>query len=223
MADFVGRSGHRRQPRAGGRRWHSSQGPAEHFATESTVGASEEGMAKTLAFSLLLMAPLMASANDDTPARLSPGDKFPPLRGEFLTGRDAQLPDVAVGKVALVMLGFTYDSRYAVEAWGEWYREAIGLGDDTTFFEVPMIGGMGRLGRWFIDRGMQRGTPKELHENVITVYGGTGDWKRRVGFAAEDAAYLILLDRDGVVRWMHAGDFDQAKATELEAAIAALR
>ena len=166
---------------------------------------------KLLIMGICLLLPLAALADDEDPAPLGAGDKFPPLRGEFLTGRDAQLPDVAAGKVAVVMLGFTYDSRFAVEAWGEWFRETIGVGDDTTFYEVPMIGGMGRLGRWFIDSGMRRGTPKELHENVITVYGGTGDWKRRVGFGAKVAAYLVLLDREGSVRWMHAGDFDRQR------------
>lgn len=178
---------------------------------------------KLLVIGVLLLVPLVASTDDSKPARLSAGDRLPPLRGEFLTGRDVQLPDAAAGKVALVMLGFTYDSRHAVEAWGEWFRTTIGVDSDTTFFEVPMIGGMGRLGRWFIDSGMRRGTPKDLHENVITVYGGTGDWKRRVGFASQDAAYLLVLDRDGTVRWMHAGDFDEATAQELEKTIAALR
>jgi hypothetical protein len=180
-------------------------------------------MLKLLILTAFVVAPLAAFADDTKPAKLGVGDRLPPLKGEFLTGRAAQLPDVSLGKVAVVMLGFTYDSRHAVEAWGEWFRKTIGLDGETTFFEVPMIGGMGRLGRWFIDSGMRRGTPKDLHENVITVYGGTGDWKRRVGFASEDAAYLLLLDRDGTVRWMHAGDFDEATARELEKTVAALR
>ena len=47
---------------------------------------------------------------------LGPGDLMPPLRGQFLSGRKAVLPDAARGRVALVALGFTYDSRFAVEA-----------------------------------------------------------------------------------------------------------
>lgn len=54
---------------------------------------------------------------------------------------------------------------------------AIGSRTDVTFFEVPMIGGLATLGRWFIDRGMRSGTPVELHDRVITVDTGTGDWK----------------------------------------------
>ena len=62
-----------------------------------------------------------------------------------------------------------------------------------------MIGGMATLGRWFINRGMRSGTPVELHDHVITVYGGTGDWKQRLSYSTrhEDDAYLIVLDSAG--------------------------
>jgi hypothetical protein len=44
--------------------------------------------------------------------RLAVGDTLPTLRGEFLTGRPALLPQAASGRVALLLLGFTYDSRF---------------------------------------------------------------------------------------------------------------
>lgn len=80
-----------------------------------------------------------------------------------------------------------------------------------TFFENPMIGGLARMGKLFIDSGMRQGTPKEDYEHVITVYGGTDPWKQRVGFRDPKAAYLILLDGSGRVAWRYAGGFnDQA-------------
>ncbi len=152
------------------------------------------------------------------------GDRLPALKGQFLTGRDAALPPAASGRVALVAVGFTYQSRFPVEAWGQWYRSAMGARTDVTFFEVPMIGGLAVLGRWFIDRGMRGGTPAELHGQVITVYGGTGDWKARLSWspARKDDAYLIVLDREGVVRWLHHGGFDQSRADELHALLTSL-
>ena len=140
---------------------------------------------------------------------LSPGEPMPALKGEFLTGRQALLPGVASGRVALLALGFTYDSRFAVEAWIGRFRKDFGDNPQVTFYEIPMIGGMARLGKWFIDSGMRRGTPEKDHENVITVYGGTDLWKQRLGFQPPDAAYLILLDQRGVVRWRHSGKLDE--------------
>ena len=152
------------------------------------------------------------------------GDPLPVLKGQFLSGRDAELPGASSGKVAFVAVGFTYKSRFPVEAWGSWYRATIGSRTDVTFFEVPMIGGLATLGRWFIDRGMRSGTPVELHDRVITVYKGTGDWKKRLAYSAEreDDAYVIVLDRNGIVQWLHHGGFDHARADDLRGLLTSL-
>lgn len=152
------------------------------------------------------------------------GDPLPTLKGQLLTGRAAALPQAASGKVTLVAIGFTYKSRVPVEAWAGWYQKTLGSSADVTLFEVPMIGGLGRMGRWFIDRGMRSGTPVDLHDRVMTVYGGTGEWKRRLSYSSEhqDDAYLIVLDREGVVRRLHHGAFDQAQADDLHALLTSL-
>jgi hypothetical protein len=162
---------------------------------------------------------LMASAMVQV---LSPGEPMPALKGEFLTGRPAVLPDAASGRVALLALGFTYDSRFAVEAWVGRFRKDFGDKPEVTFYEVPMIGGMARLGKWFIDSGMRKGTPKKDQENVITVYGGTDPWKHRLGFQSPNAAYLLLLDQHGMVRWRHSGEFDPKAYDEMSVQVAAL-
>ena len=153
---------------------------------------------------------------------LSPGEPMPALKGEFLTGRQAQLPDAASGRVAFVAIGFTYDSRFAVEAWVGRFRQDFGDNPEAKFYEVPMIGGLARLGKWFIDSGMRKGTPRQDQENVVTVYGGTDLWKQRLGFHSPDAAYLLLLDQRGVVRWRHCGSFGEEAYKELTIHVAAL-
>ena len=87
----------------------------------------------------------------------------------------AQLPEAAAGEVAFVAMGFTYKSRFPVEEFAKRFRADFGKEPRATFFEVPMIGGMAVMGKWFIDSGMRRGTPKEDHEHVITVYNGAGE------------------------------------------------
>ena len=169
----------------------------------------------------MTMLPVVLMASSAIPV-LSPGEPMPALKGEFLTGRQAVLPDAASGRVALLALGFTYNSRFAVEAWIGRFRKDFGDNPNVTFYEVPMIGGMARLGKWFIDSGMRRGTPGKDHENVITVYGGTEPWKQRLGFESPDAAYLILLDQRGIVRWRHNGAFDEEAYKTLLTHVAAI-
>jgi len=145
---------------------------------------------------------------------------LPPLKGKYLTGRDATLPADCKGKIALLAFGFSYDSRHQVEAWIGRFRKDFGKDSRVTFYEIPVIGGAAQLGKWFIDSGMRRGTPKELHENVITIYGGAGPWKRYLDYKAADDAYLVLLDPSGAVRWAHAGTLTDAAYCELAAAVA---
>ena len=158
-------------------------------------------MARTLSLS-----PVVALAVKPA-SQIKIGERLPELRGEFLTGREVVFPQAAEGRVTLLLLGFTYQSRFAVEAWAEKFRAQFKSDPRVTFHETPMIGGLARLGKWFIDSGMRRGTPKEDYEHVVTVYRRTEYWKQLVGFDDPDSAYLILLDRTGKVAWRHQGAF----------------
>ena len=150
-------------------------------------------------------------------SELTTGENMPELRGEYLSGRKAILPGDASGRVALLLFGFTYQSRFAVEAWTKRFRQDFEKNPQVTFYEIPMIGGMARLGKWFIDSGMRRGTPEADQENVITVYGGTQPWKQRLGVKAEDSAYLVVVDQKGKVAWLHAGPFEESPYQALAA------
>jgi len=160
----------------------------------------------TMARILSLFPVVMLAA--EPASELKIGERLPELRGEFLTGREVVLPQAAGGRVALLLLGFTYKSRFAVEGWAARFRTQFQSDPRVTFYEAPMIGGMARLAKWFIDSGMRRGTPEQDYEHVVTVYRGVDSWKRRVRFVEPDAAYLILVDRTGKVVWRHQGAFE---------------
>lgn len=164
----------------------------------------------------------MAMSAASPAATLDIGDQLPLLQGEYLNGQRANLPQDSSGRIALLMLGFTYESRFAVEAWAKKFRQDFAKQPKVTFFEVPMIGGLARMGKWFIDGGMRRGTPKSDYGNVITVYGGTDAWKQRAGFQEPNAAYLILLDRNHKVAWRHAGVFADEPYAALSSKVSSL-
>ena len=151
-------------------------------------------------------------------AGLKPGDVLPEIKGEYLTGKEALLPAAARGKAALLVLGFSYDSRVPVEEWVKRFRADFGANPQVAFYEIPMIGGMGVMGKWFIDSGMRKGTPKADHEHVITLYGGkVGPWKERLKPKSDKEACVILIDSSGTVLWMRNGMFDEDAYTSMAA------
>ncbi len=176
------------------------------------------GLALLVALAVLAVPSAHAAAK---PPPLATGDLMPRLGGRLLTGHDDALPDAARGRVTLVILGFSHASRHAVEEWAGRYRARFASDTSATLFEVPMIGRMGRMGGPFIEGGMRKGTPRELHGNVMVVYGDTKSWKARLGYsaAARDDPYLVLLDRRGVVRWRGQGPWDERRFESLVAEV----
>lgn len=170
----------------------------------------------------LLTAITLAAGPADT-ARLAVGDTLPGLEGRTLSGQRVTLPEVAGGRIALVALGFSYASRIPVEAWAERFRERYGGDTTLVLYEVPMIGGLGRMAGFFIDRGMRRGTPRELHDFVVTVYGDTRPWQRRLGVDDRDTAHLVLLGSDGRVAWTHSGSPEPDAVEEMARTVERLR
>jgi hypothetical protein len=86
---------------------------------------------------LVGLAPIAVTVGwdpEDQIPRLSVGVSLPRLRGEFLTARSATLPDEARGRVALLAFGFTYNSRFPVEAW-------CAGGADIAFYAPRTSGG----------------------------------------------------------------------------------
>lgn len=81
-------------------------------------------------------AALPPFASAQPAARLATGSLMPPLEGDLLSGREAVLPDSTRGNVAL---GFSYESRVAVEEWSSRFRQAFSRRDDVTLFEVPTV------------------------------------------------------------------------------------
>lgn len=162
-----------------------------------------------LALALLVVGPLPTHAAAPVPV-IAVGAPMPPLRGDLLDGRPSVLPDSARGVNLVLFLGFTYASRHDVERWVSRLQHDFPGEPRFRWYEVPVIGGAGRIARPFIEGGMRRGIPKPLHAQVLMVYGGGGNWKQRVGFAERDVGYVLVVDGAGRVTWTGRGPFSEA-------------
>ena len=153
---------------------------------------------------------------------LTPGDPLPELKGKYLSGPPALLPKDTHGKVALLALGFSLDSTDAVGAWIYRFLQDFDHHPRVISFDLPMLGGIARMGKGVVDNSMRRNLSPASYRHVITGSNQTGAWKKRVGFHSPKVAYLILIDGEGIVRWLHGGAFDEARYQELAQAIRGL-
>lgn len=170
---------------------------------------------------LLALLVIVNGAAADVP-RLRVGERLPEISGESLNGRAVTLPGASAGAPAVLLLGFTYASREPVERWETWCRTEFGA--SVACYQMPMLGGMAKLASPFIRSGMRKNTPESLQDRVVTVTSRAGDWKDRVGHspAIDDDAFLILIDRAGIVRWLAHGDVDAQRTAALKREVSAL-
>jgi hypothetical protein len=169
------------------------------------------------------MLALLAMLAAPSPHALAIGDTLPALSGTSLDGRALTLPGAAAGRVTLIAVGFSEGSRLAVQAWVHRFLADFGGNPAVACYEVRMMGRLKALSRPFTDGGMSRGIAPEDRGRVIPHYGGTADWKRRLGFEREGDAYLVVLDKRGRVALLHHGPFLDANYENLAAVVQRLR
>jgi hypothetical protein len=178
---------------------------------------------RALCRSLWVAGFLALAASTSARADLGVGDVLPTLSGADLNGHVLTLPAAVQGRVTLLALGFGDPSRLAVQAWAHRFLSDFGGDSAVACYEVSMVGGMGAWLRPWIEASLRRSTPLEDRARLLMRYGGTGDWKRRVGFDRDSDAYLLLLDREGRVALLHHGPFIDANYQNLAALVERLR
>ncbi len=148
----------------------------------------------------------MLLAMADPGAALAAGDALPHLDGEYLTGEGARIPEDALGKVTLLVMGFSYGSRKVVEEWKTAFDQGAAGAPKVGSMELMMIGPSNRLNRLYVLEGMKHGTTKSDLRSVVVVFGPVEEWRSRVNYQALSEAYAVLIDRRGVVRGLYHGN-----------------
>jgi hypothetical protein len=124
---------------------------------------------------------------------------IPAIEGETLSGKKVSLPAAADGQSALLIIGFTHGSEAQTRAWSQRVRGRFPVWSIAVLEDVP------GLVRGMVKRGIKSGTPKELHDRFVLVYHGEKQLKQAAGFDKPDDAYLLVIDKGGVITWRFHG------------------
>ena len=128
-------------------------------------------------------------------------ETLPRMESETLTGKSIVLPDAARGKIALLAIGCSKKSGDRASEWGKRFKQDFGKDSNYVVYPVAELEAAPRFVRGMIKGGMRRGTPLDEQDRFVLLFQGEADWKKFVGFATADEAYLVLLNANGEVKW----------------------
>jgi hypothetical protein len=146
-------------------------------------------------------------------------DTIPSASGTALDGHTISLPR-DLNHATILILGFSKNSADATTAWEKPIRLGLASPPSIGFYDMPFLQDAPSLLRPLIVRSIRKQVPDALKPNFVPLTTGESNWKQLTNFspATPDAAYVLLVDRNGKVLWQTHEAFTQARFDELSAA-----
>jgi hypothetical protein len=143
---------------------------------------------------------------------------FPPVTAPNLEKKIMSLPQDFSGDLNLVLVAFERDQQREADSWLEAAPELFKKYPGIPCYEIPTLHKDYRLGRFFIDRGMRSGisdTAKRAH--TITLYIDKVPFEQSLKIPDEKWTAILLVNRQGNVRWRGTGLYTDIKGNSLKA------
>ncbi len=142
---------------------------------------------------------------------------FPTITAENLNNEKVTLPEDFNGNPLLVLVAYKQKQQTNINTWLDRMDEIESAIPGVQIIETPTISS----GKWgwmagFIDGGMRSGIPDtEARARTITLYTDVSLFNQALNIESVDTIYAVLLDRDGEIVEMVAGDYTPAKLDTL--------
>ena len=174
-------------------------------------------MTRSLAFALsmagvLIPALWLQAAHSDTSA--VPGQMFPQLSGQTLTGKSVELPAATTGKPAVVIVSFSKTAGKDARSWNE--RLSRDFPKDVPSYTIILLESVPKLFRGLAVSSIKGSMPVPIQDRTIILYSDEKLWKQRVAFSEASRAYVILLGPDGRIRWSSKEAFTEPSYAQMK-------
>ena len=137
-------------------------------------------------------------------------EQFPRVEGENLLGKKIALPDATTGHAAVIVIGFTHGSQNQTKAW------TASLQQELPIYSIAVLEDAPRMVRGMAVHGMKGAVPEDQRDHFVVIYHNEKELKQAAAFEHPDEAYVLLLDKDGAIRWRFHGPVTDAALQELE-------
>jgi predicted transcriptional regulator len=149
-------------------------------------------------------------------------DQLPKIMGESLTGHQVVLPDDALGKVTVLIFGFSKNSKNANNAWARKISADFSGQTSMAVYQLPVIESAPRFIRGMIISSMRKDVPENMRDRFVPLVKDEGTLKTFVNYKEPDDAYVVVLDRSGKVMKQAHGQLSDATYSEIRQKIEAL-
>jgi hypothetical protein len=133
------------------------------------------------------------------------------------------LPEELLGRVGVIVLGFSKNSGNVCKGWGLRLEQSYGNSGDVMFYQIPVLESVPKLLRGMVLKSMRSGVPEAEKAHFMPVFSDEDAWKKTAQYANADDAYVLVVDGEGKVRWQTSGRVSDAAFGTLKEQVEALR
>jgi hypothetical protein len=142
--------------------------------------------------------------------------RIPEVHASSFSNEAVNLPEGLKGKVGVLVLGFSRDSREADSAWGKRLAADYRESPTVVYYEMPVLAAVPRMIRGVIVKSMKSSVPASEQARFVVILENEAAWKTVTRFERSDDAYVLVVDSQGSVVW-------QTQGAPTDAAYAALK
>ena len=141
---------------------------------------------------------------------------FPTIRASNLEGKDFTLPEDFEGQWNLLFVAFERHQQEDVDTWTPHARHLCEADSSLRLYELPTIRRGNPIMRWMINRGMASGIhDPQARAATITLYLDKTEFRRSLAIESEAEITVLLVGRDGGIRWRGIGTWSADKEESL--------
>lgn len=131
------------------------------------------------------------------------GSRIPLTHTTALDGHAVDLPANLPGRTTILILGFGRHSADATTAWEKPIRTQLAHSPAIGFYDMAMLAEIPSFARSFVLRSVRKQVPDVLKPNFLPLFDQENAWKQVAGYNPDqpEAAYVLLVDSAGAVRW----------------------
>ena len=151
------------------------------------------------------------------------GARIPEVHATSFSNGAVNLPEGLKGKVGVLVLGFSRDSRVADSAWGKKLAADYRESPTVLYYEMPVLAAVPRMVRGFVVKSIKSSLPASEQARFFVILENEAAWKAVTHYGRPDDPYLLVVDSQGSVVWQTQGAPTDAAYAALKEHVEALR